>query len=287
MGVRGSWYIVPVGIAMSDRPSPGATGGASEAPTSKDVEQLLEQVTQLTARLEKANKDRAELQDQVTQLTATLEKTDEDREELREQVASVTEELQREKTQGRTRITKLERTSANLEQQLGIEKKKNKEMAEAAAARDEHQKIQLEAMAEQVEKLRGVLKQRDEELLRVQRELLAKKDAEAGARQETDRVRPIGAVGQAAVKDTSVLQRRVTDLEIELEQLRVALENDPKFKVYMLVRETGQRTLEELSKVLGVGRLEAQRRVQELVRSGLLLLREDKVLLAQGRKQSR
>jgi chromosome segregation protein len=272
---------------MSDRPSPGAAVGASEGPTSKDFEQLLEQVTQLTAKLEKANKTSAELQEQVIRLTANLEKTNEDREELQEQVASVTEELQKEKTQARTRITKLERNSADLEDQLGIEKKKNKEMTEAAAARDGHQRLQLEAMAEQVEKLRGVLKQRDEELLHVQGELLAKKDAEASALQETGRPRPVGALGQTAARDTSVLQRRVTDLEIELEQLKVALENDPKFKVYLLVRETGQRTLEELSKVLGVGRLEAQRRVQELVRGGLLLLREDKVLLAQGRKQAR
>jgi len=272
---------------MSDRPSPSATRGASEATSSRDLEELLKQVTQLTAKLEKANKDCGALQEQVTQLTAKLEKTNEDRVELQEQVASVTEELQKEKTQGRAKISKLERASADLQQQLEIGKKKAQEMAEAGAARDEHQKTQLEAMGAQLDKFRAVLRQRDEELVHVQGELLARKDAEASARQETEHLRPAGFGQQGGVRDTSVLQRRVTDLEIELEQLKVALENDPKFKVYLLVRETGQRTLEELSKVLGVGRLEAQRRVQELVRSGLLLLREDKVLLAQGRKQAR
>lgn len=272
---------------MSDRPSPSAIEGASETSNSRDLEQLLKQVTQLTERLEKANSDGAELQEQVTRLTAKLEKTDADRGELQEQLASATEELQKEKTQSRARIGKLDRAIADLGQQLAAEKKKTQEMAEAAATREQHLKTQLEAMGEQIDKLRAVLKQRDEELVHVQGELLAKQDAEATARQEGERARPAGFGQQGPIKDASVLQRRVTDLEIELEQLRVALENDPKFKVYLLVRETGQRTLEELSKVLGVGRLEAQRRVQELVRGGLLLLREDKVLLAQGRKQSR
>jgi chromosome segregation ATPase len=272
---------------MSDRPSPGAIEGDSQAPSSKDLEQLLHQVTQLTTKLEKANSEYTELQEQVTRLTAKLDKTNEDRGELQNQLASVTEELQKEKTQGRAKVSKLDRTISNLEQQLEAEKTRAKEMGDAAAARDQNQRTQLEAMGAQIDKLRAVLKQRDEELVRIQGELLAKKDAEAAPREESQRVRP-GAFGyEGGVKDTSVLQRRVTDLEIELDQLRVALENDPKFKVYLLVRETGQRTLEELSNVLGVGRLEAQRRVQELVRSGLLLLREEKVLLAQGRKQAK
>ena len=139
---------------------------------------------------------------------------------------------------------------------------------------------QLEAMGERLEKQQKVINKRDEELVALQKDILVKKDAAQDAQEEVDQLRTVGIVQREAVQDTTVLRRRVTDLEVELEKLKKALEKDPKYRIYMLVRETGQRTLEELSKILGVGVFEARRRVQELVRAGLLGLKEEKVTLA-------
>ena len=94
----------------------------------------------------------------------------------------------------------------------------------------------------------------------------------------------VEVVGTSAVQDTTVLKRLVNDLDEELNQLKRALEKDPKYRIYLLVKETGQRTLEELSKVLGVGLFEARRRVQELVRSGLLDLKEEKVTISRRQR---
>ena len=171
-----------------------------------------------------------------------------------------------------------EDTKSELEKQLAKEKEQHKQVAETAKTKEDHYSTQIKALFKQVDKLRAVLKERDSEIQLLQEEILAKNDAVAKVQPKPF---PTLTTDQdTATQDSTVLRRRINDLEMELQHLKQALEKDPKYRIYLLVRETGQRTLEELSKVLGVGIFEARRRVQELVRGGLLKIKDEKVLLA-------
>ncbi|MFW9830266.1 MAG: hypothetical protein ACFFD8_00595 [Candidatus Thorarchaeota archaeon] len=223
------------------------------------IKELTQHVAILNEQLEEANKKKTTLAEQTAQLEEEVKILTENKKEL-------TKQLKKNKSQ----LLESEKQISKLEQNLEQHKTTAKD-------REDQLMSQLEALAEQIGKLRGVVKKRDEELIALQKDILVKKDMAEDAQEEADHLRTVGIVQREAVQDTTVLRRRLTDLEVEMDQLKRALEKDSKYRIYLLVRETGQRTLEELSKVLGVGVFEAQRRVQELVRAGLLELKDEKV----------
>jgi chromosome segregation ATPase len=231
-----------------------------EVKSKKNV--LTEELATVTEELAQANTNNAEHQEKITELEAKLHQITESEKEKTKKLKKTEEKL-----------SKAEEKTAKLEKDRELLEKTKKE-------REEHLLTQLEAMAEQIGKLREVIRKRDDELVALQKEILVKKDLAQDAQEEASQLRTVGIVQREAVQDTTVLRRRATDLEIELEHLKKALEKDPKYRIYLLVRETGQRTLEELSKILGVGVFEARRRVQELVRAGLLELKGEAVKLA-------
>jgi chromosome segregation ATPase len=225
-------------------------------------DELSEKNKELAKELMQATTEKTTLQSQVSELETQLQQA---------------KEIEKKKTKT---ISELKTTLSDSETNVSNLDEKLKQLEKTAKEREEHLLTQLEAMGERLEKQQKVIKKRDEELFALQKDILVKKDAAQDAQEEVDQLRTVGIVQREAVQDTTVLRRRVTDLEVELEKLKKALEKDPKYRIYMLVRETGQRTLEELSKILGVGIFEARRRVQELVRAGLLDLKDEKVTLA-------
>jgi chromosome segregation ATPase len=234
--------------------------------TSKQIEALRSEV-------EEINTKKNALEEQIATLTEKLDQANTDNAERQEQIAELQSELKTITESEKEKTKKLKTMQGNLseaEEKISHLKKEQKTMVKTAKEREEHLLTQLEALAEQVGKLREVIRKRDDELVALQKDILVKKDLAQGAQEEASQLRTVGIVQREAVQDTTVLRRRVNDLEVELEQLKKALEKDPKYRIYMLVRETGQRTLEELSKILGVGVYETRRRVQELVRAGLL-----------------
>lgn len=253
-----------------------------EEVTEKSLK-LFEEVTDLNSKLEKANKKNTKLTHEVSELIEQNEKLNSSKTELTEEVTTLKKKLKKSQSREQEKTKKLralETQSSETAEKLTKIQSQFSELEKISTEREQHLLIQNEAMAEQIEKLRGVIKKRDEELVNLQKDILTKKDAARDAQEEADQLRTVGIVQREAVQDTTVLRRRVTDLEVELEQLKKALEKDPKYRIYLLVRETGQRTLEELSKILGVGVFEARRRVQELVRTGLLELKDDKVTIS-------
>lgn len=245
---------------MSEDPTEEHVGSASELAECTNCDELQDQVSQLTAQLEKLQSKIKKEEKQGTELTAQLEK------------AKVQIQSKNKKTR------ELRAKKVELEKQLAKEQEQHKRFNETAKAKEEQFQTQIQALFKQVEKFRAVLKERDSEMQQLQEEILAKNEAEAKTSPRP--IRTIVTDQDTVTQDTTVLRRRVNDLEMELQHLKQALEKDPKYRIYLLVRETGQRTLEELSKVLGVGIFEARRRVQELVRGGLLTLKDEKVLLA-------
>ncbi|MFX0167915.1 MAG: hypothetical protein ACFE89_01050 [Candidatus Hodarchaeota archaeon] len=225
---------------------------------SEQVGELINQVEEietLTQRLDQANTDNTKFREQLK--------------ESKEAIKQKTIELEKMESQ----FTEAEGKVENLNELLKKQEKNAKD-------REDQLLLQLDSMAEQIGKLRGVIRKRDEELVKLQKDILTKKEQADGALEEADKLRTVGIVQREAVQDTTVLRRRVNDLEVELDQLYRTLEKDPKYRIYLLIRETGTRTLEELSKVLGVGVFETRRRVQELVRAGLLDLQNDKVKIS-------
>ncbi|MFX1566145.1 MAG: hypothetical protein ACFFCH_09155 [Promethearchaeota archaeon] len=256
-------------LILEDQPKPSLQVAdllqqVEEINTKKNA--LSEQVKELTAQLDQANTDNAERQEQISRLQVQIN-------DLKVSNKEKSKELKELATQ----LASTEETSAKLEEDLKVAGKTAKD-------REQHLLDQLEAMAERLGKLREVMKKRDEELVALQKDILVKKDIAQDAQAEASQLRTVGIVQREAVQDTTVLRRRVTDSEVELGQLKKALEKDPKYRIYMLVRETGQRTLEELSKVLGVGVYETRRRVQELVRAGLLELKGETVTVSRRAK---
>lgn len=244
--------------------------------TSKQIEALLSEV-------EEINTKKNALEEQIATLTDQLDQANTDNAELEEQIAGLQSELEtiteseKEKTK---KLKTMQEKLSEAEERISHFKEEQKTREKTAKEREEHLLTQLEALAEQVGKLREVIRKRDDELVALQKDILVKKDLAQGAQEEASQLRTVGIVQREAVQDTTVLRRRVTDLEVELELLKKALEKDPKYRIYMLVRETGQRTLEELSKILGVGVYETRRRVQELVRGGLLELKGEVVKIS-------
>ena len=112
----------------------------------------------------------------------------------------------------------LELKVSELEEQLAKTTKQFEDYEKIAEAREKYLQDQGQALVEQVNKLQAVIKTRDEELHKVQTDILSKKDAAQDAREEADKLRTVGIVQREAVQDTTVLRRRVNDLEIELEQ---------------------------------------------------------------------
>lgn len=239
---------------------------------SAQISDLLEQVEEINAKKNTFEKD-------IETLTEQLEQANLDNAKFQEQIGEHKNSIKEKAKQldkMETELTSSKEKLDNLNQTLTKQEKTAKE-------REDQLMVQLESMADQIGKLRGVIKKRDGELISLQKDILTKKEQAEGAQEEAHKLRTVGIVQREAVQDTTVLRRRVNDLEVELDQLRRALEKDPKYRIYLLVRETGQRTLEELSKVLGVGVFEARRRVQELVRAGLLDLQNDKVTISRRR----
>jgi len=236
---------------------------------SAQISDLLEQVEEINAKKNSFEKE-------ITTLTEQLDQANTDNVKFQEEITKHKETIKDKTKQLDIMETELAASKENIDNLNHTLKKQEK----TAKAREEQLMAQLESMSDQIVKLRGVIKKRDGELITLQKDILTKKEQAVGAQEEVDKLRTVGIVQREAVQDTTVLRRRVNDLEVELEQLRRALEKDPKYRIYLLVRETGQRTLEELSKVLGVGVFEARRRVQELVRAGLLDLQNDKVKIS-------
>jgi chromosome segregation ATPase len=249
--------------------------------------QLRSEIADLEAEIKQAKTENKGLTKQVSDLLSQADELNEKENALNEQIGTLTEQLDQAKTNLTERQKELTELKAKFdklkksEEKLSKAKEKldddYKTLEETAKEREEHLLGQLEGMAEQIGKLRELVRKRDEELVALQKDILVKKDLAQDAQTEVSKLRTVDIVKTEAVQDTTVLRRRVTDLEVELEQLKKALEKDPKYRIYMLVRETGQRTLEELSKILGVGVYEARRRVQELVRAGLLELKGEAV----------
>jgi chromosome segregation ATPase len=258
----------------------------AEPPETVEVEDTAElsaQISDLNEQIAEIKKENKSLTREVDKLVKQVEEIKSKKDELTEKNTELTEELQKAKETAKKKtkkIDELKTTLSDSEKQVLDLDKKLKQQEKTAKEREEHLLTQLEAMGERLEKQQKVIKKRDEELVTLQKDILVKKDAAHDAQEEVDQLRTVGIVQREAVQDTTVLRRRATDLEVELEKLKKALEKDPKYRIYMLVRETGQRTLEELSKILGVGIFEARRRVQELVRARLLDLKEEKVTLA-------
>ena len=248
-----------------------------------DTAELSAQISELNEQIAEIKNEKENLTHEIDKLVKQVKEIDSEKDELTEKNIELTEELQQAKETAKKKtkkIDELKTTLSDSEKQVSDLDKKLEKQEKTAKEREEHLLTQLEAMGERLEKQQKVIKKRDEELVALQKDILVKKDAAQDAQEEADQLRTVGIVQREAVQDTTVLRRRVTDLEVELEKLKKALEKDPKYRIYMLVRETGQRTLEELSKILGVGVFEARRRVQELVRAGLLDLKEEKVTLA-------
>jgi chromosome segregation ATPase len=249
----------------------------------REDQEISNQVENLQSHIEEINTEKKALTKEITTLTKQLDKVNTDNTEYQEQITKLQEKLQSTTQSEKEKTKKLKETKSQLsESQKTVTKLEGnyKALKKTAKEREEHLLTQLEAMAEQIGKLREVVKKRDDELVTLQKDILVKKDLAQDAQEEVSQLRTVGIVQREAVQDTTVLRRRVTDLEVELEQLKKALEKDPKYRIYMLVRETGQRTLEELSKILGVGVYEARRRVQELVRAGLLELKGETVTVS-------
>ena len=236
---------------------------------SAQISDLLEQVEEINAKKNSFEKEIETLNEQLDQANTDNVKFKEEISQFKKTIKDKTKQLDNMETDLATSKDNID----NLTHTLTKQEKTAKE-------REEQLMAQLESMAEQIVKLRGVIKKRDDELLNLQKDILSKKEQAEGAQEEADKLRTVGIVQREAVQDTTVLRRRVNDLQVELDQLRRALEKDPKYQIYLLVRDTGQRTLEELSKVLGVGVFEARRRVQELVRGGLLELQKEKVTIS-------
>lgn len=241
-----------------------------------DIEQLKtekeergNQVSDLLSQTDEFNAEKKALDEQIESLTEQLEQANTDLAQHQEELTGLEAEVEKHKE------TEAQLNEVNRELQ-----EKLKTLEETAKEREEHLLVQLEEMAKRIGKLQDVIRKRDEELVALQKDILVKKDMAQDAQDEVSKLRTVGIVQREAVQDTTVLRRRVTDLEVEYEKLRKALEKDPKYKIYLLVRETGQRTLEELSKILGVGVYEARRRVQELVRAGLLELKGEAVTVS-------
>ncbi len=245
--------------------------------------ELSKKIEDLSMKIEEVSSKKNEVSDKLDVFTKQLDQVNIEKTDLEAQLVHLNDKIQqailkdKEKTKKvREFKTQLER----LEEQLSKREKEFDRLEKTSMEREEQLLEQLEAMAEQIGKLRGVIAKRDEELVALQKDILVKKNAAQDAQEEANQLRTVGIIQREAVQDTSVLRRRVTDLEVELDQLKKALEKDSKYRIYLLVRETGERTLEELSKILGVGIFEARRRVQELVRAGLLELKEEKAYLA-------
>ncbi|MFX1491632.1 MAG: hypothetical protein ACFFBU_05180, partial [Promethearchaeota archaeon] len=247
--------------------------------TKQKNQELSNQVSELLNQVDEINSKKNEFENQIASLTEELNQANTDNAQFREKIIQLEDEIKQRTKQ----IKELDNKLSESENQASTLEKEFKEQEKLSKSREEQLLSQLEAMAEQIGKLRGVVKKRDEELVTLQKDILTKKGIAQDARTEADKLRTVGIVQREAVQDTTVLRRRVNDLEVELDHLKKALEKDPKYRIYLLVRETGQRTLEELSKILGVGVFEARRRVQELVRSGLLELKDDKAKLARRR----
>ena len=241
----------------------------------QENERLSAQISDLLEQVEEINAKKNSFENEIETLTEQLEQANTDNAKFQEQIGEYKDNIKEKTKQLDKMETELAASKENLDNLNHTLTKQEK----TAKEREEQLMVQLESMAEQISKLRGVIRKRDGELVSLQKDILTKEEQAEGAQEEVDKLRTVGIVQREAVQDTTVLRRRVNDLEVELEQLRRALEKDPKYRIYLLVRETGQRTLEELSKVLGVGVFEARRRVQELVRAGLLDLQNDKVTI--------
>ncbi len=238
-----------------------------------EKEELVNQVSDLLSQADELNAKRKVLDDQIESLTKQLEQANTDLAHRQKELTDLEAEMEKHKE------TEEQLNEVNRELQ-----DKYKTLEETTKEREEHLLVQLEEMAKRIGKLQEVIRKRDEELVALQKDFLVKKDMAQDAQDEASKLRTVGIVQREAVQDTTVLRRRVTDLEVEYEKLRKALEKDPKYRIYLLVRETGQRTLEELSKILGVGLYEARRRVQELVRAGLLELKGEAVMVSRQLK---
>jgi chromosome segregation ATPase len=245
----------------------------------QENERLSAQISDLLEQVEEINAKKNSFENEIETLTEQLEQANTDNAKFQEQIGEYKDNIKEKTKQLDKMETELAASKENLDNLNHTLTKQEK----TAKEREEQLMVQLESMAEQISKLRGVIRKRDGELVSLQKDILTKEEQAEGAQEEVDKLRTVGIVQREAVQDTTVLRRRVNDLEVELEQLRRALEKDPKYRIYLLVRETGQRTLEELSKVLGVGVFEARRRVQELVRAGLLDLQNDKVKVSRRR----
>jgi chromosome segregation ATPase len=281
-------------VEMSTEEEKANLVDTEEPSIEAEKEQILEekqkqsqQVADLLHQVEEINTKKNALSDQVKDLTEQLDQANTDNAERQEEISQLQEQIDELTVNNKEKSKELKDISAKLvsaekeRRKLGGDLKATKKTAKE---REEHLLTQLEAMAERIGKLREVVKKRDKELVALQKDILVKKDIAQDAQTEASQLRTVGIVQREAVQDTTVLRRRVTDLEVELEQLKKALEKDPKYRIYMLVRETGQRTLEELSKILGVGVYEARRRVQELVRAGLLELKDETVTVSRRPK---
>jgi chromosome segregation ATPase len=264
--------------AMDEEPVPDTSSISVEEEleqVKQDNSKLSVQISDLLEQVEEINVKKNSYEKEINTLTEQLNQANTDNVKFQEQINEFKETLKEKKKELNaleTELTTSKEKIDNLNDTLTT--KEN-----TAKQREDQLMTQLESMADQIEKLRGVIKKRDEELVNLQKDILTKKEQAVGAQEEADKLRTVGIVQREAVQDTTVLRRRVNDLEVELDKLRRALEKDPKYRIYLLVRETGQRTLEELSKVLGVGVFEARRRVQELVRAGLLDLKNEKVTI--------
>ena len=115
-------------------------------------------------------------------------------------------------------IGKLKTKLSDSETKVSDLAEKLKQQENTAKEREEHLLTQLEAMGNRLEKQQKVIKKRDEELVSLQKDILVKKDAAQDAQVEADQLRTVGIVQREAVQDTTVLRRRVNDLEVELEK---------------------------------------------------------------------
>jgi chromosome segregation ATPase len=242
----------------------------------QENERLSAQISDLLEQVEEINAKKNSFEKEIETLTEQLDQANTDNAKFQEEISQHQKTIKAKTKQLDKMETDLAASKENIDNLNHALTKQEK----TAKEREEQLMVQLESMSEQIVKLRGVIKKRDDELISLQKDILSKKEQAEGAQEEADKLRTVGIVQREAVQDTTVLRRRVNDLEVELDQLRRALEKDPKYRIYLLVRETGQRTLEELSKVLGVGVFEARRRVQELVRGGLLELQKEKVTIS-------
>lgn len=253
------------------------------ARVNREKMELSKKIEDLEAKIEEVSSRNNEVSDKLDIFTRQLNQANIEKTDLEAQLVHLNDKIQQAISKEKEKTKKLKELKTQferMEEQLSKREKELDRLETTSIEREEQLLGQLEAMANQIGKLRGVIAKRDEELVALQKDILVKKNAAQDAQEEAKQLRTVGIIQREAVQDTTVLRRRVTDLEIELDHLKKALEKDSKYRIYLLVRETGERTLEELSKILGVGIFEARRRVQELVRTGLLELKEEKVYLA-------